>query len=170
MLALQERLGVRSPRKRSSGKKLPAHLDLPPEAASTPPSPTRRCSSRPSSAWTSRCSARSRGLPPRPAATWTPRRDNAAEAGQSSSERQLRHPLGLPRTQTSSTAKSWGAIPYFGRWDDERPIREAVRAASWSTPRRWTLTPNSAYFSHCLPVRRNVKVSDERASTRRVRW
>jgi N-acetylornithine carbamoyltransferase len=24
-------------------------------------------------------------------------------------------------------AKSWGALPYFGRWDEERPIREAHR-------------------------------------------
>ena len=25
-------------------------------------------------------------------------------------------------------AKSWGALPYFGRWDDEKPIRDAAQA------------------------------------------
>jgi N-acetylornithine carbamoyltransferase len=25
-------------------------------------------------------------------------------------------------------AKSWGALPYFGNWDQEKPIRDAVQA------------------------------------------
>jgi N-acetylornithine carbamoyltransferase len=56
-------------------------------------------------------------------------------------------------------AKSWGAIPYFGRWDEERPIRERHRHFMVDAE-KMALTPN-AYFSHCLPVRRNVKVTDE---------
>lgn len=56
-------------------------------------------------------------------------------------------------------AKSWGALPYFGRWDQEKPIREAHRHFMVDS-QKLDLTP-SALFSHCLPVRRNVKVSDE---------
>ncbi len=56
-------------------------------------------------------------------------------------------------------AKSWGALPYFGRWKDEKPIREAhqhfiVDAAKMKRT-------NGAMFSHCLPLRRNVKATDE---------
>jgi len=56
-------------------------------------------------------------------------------------------------------AKSWGALPYFGRWDDEKPVREASRRFMVDAE-KMALTPN-ALFSHCLPVRRNVKVTDE---------
>lgn len=56
-------------------------------------------------------------------------------------------------------AKSWGALPYFGRWDEERPIRERHRHFIVDRE-KLELTPN-ALFSHCLPVRRNVKVTDE---------
>jgi N-acetylornithine carbamoyltransferase len=55
-------------------------------------------------------------------------------------------------------AKSWGALPYFGRWDDEKPIRDAHRHFMVDED-KMALT-NGALFSHCLPVRRNVKVSD----------
>lgn len=56
-------------------------------------------------------------------------------------------------------AKSWGALPYFGRWDEEKPIRDAHRHFIVDEA-KMALTPN-AFFSHCLPVRRNVKVTDE---------
>ena len=56
-------------------------------------------------------------------------------------------------------AKSWGALPYFGRWDEERPLREQSRRFMVDAE-KMALTPN-ALFSHCLPVRRNVKVTDE---------
>lgn len=56
-------------------------------------------------------------------------------------------------------AKSWGALPYFGRWPDEKPIRDRHRHFMVDMP-KMQRTPN-ALFSHCLPVRRNVKVSDE---------
>jgi N-acetylornithine carbamoyltransferase len=55
-------------------------------------------------------------------------------------------------------AKSWGALPFFGRWDDEKPLREASRHFMVDE-RKMALTPNGL-FSHCLPVRRNVKVTD----------
>lgn len=56
-------------------------------------------------------------------------------------------------------AKSWGALPYFGRWDEERPIREAHRHFRVDAA-KMALTAGGL-FSHCLPVRRNVKVTDE---------
>jgi N-acetylornithine carbamoyltransferase len=56
-------------------------------------------------------------------------------------------------------AKSWGALPYFGRWEEERPLRDRFRHFIVDGA-KMALTPDG-YFSHCLPVRRNVKVTDE---------
>ena len=55
-------------------------------------------------------------------------------------------------------AKSWGALPYFGRWEEEKPIRERHRHFMVDSE-KMAMTPD-ALFSHCLPVRRNVKVTD----------
>ncbi len=55
-------------------------------------------------------------------------------------------------------AKSWGAIPYFGRWADEKPIRDAHRHFIVDET-KMALTDH-ALFSHCLPLRRNVKATD----------
>jgi N-acetylornithine carbamoyltransferase len=55
-------------------------------------------------------------------------------------------------------AKSWGALPYFGRWDAEKPIRDAHRHFIVDEA-KMALT-NHAVFSHCLPLRRNVKATD----------
>jgi N-acetylornithine carbamoyltransferase len=55
-------------------------------------------------------------------------------------------------------AKSWGAIPFFGRWDEEKPMREASR--HFIVDERKMARTKSRLFSHCLPVRRNVKVTD----------
>ncbi|KAA2284536.1 N-acetylornithine carbamoyltransferase [Arenimonas fontis] len=55
-------------------------------------------------------------------------------------------------------AKSWGAIPYFGRWEEEKPVRDAHRHFIVDEA-KMALT-NDAVFSHCLPLRRNVKATD----------
>lgn len=55
-------------------------------------------------------------------------------------------------------AKSWGALPYFGRWEQEKPLREAAKGFMVDE-RKMALT-DDAYFSHCLPLRRNVKATD----------
>ena len=55
-------------------------------------------------------------------------------------------------------AKSWGALPYFGRWEQEKPIREAHRHFMVDS-QKMALTRNGV-FSHCLPLRRNVKATD----------
>ena len=62
-------------------------------------------------------------------------------------------------------AKSWGALPYFGRWDEEKPIREQHKGFIVDAE-KMSLTDN-AYFSHCLPLRRNVKATDEVVSGER---
>jgi N-acetylornithine carbamoyltransferase len=55
-------------------------------------------------------------------------------------------------------AKSWGALPYFGRWEDEKPLRDRFRHFIVDEA-KMALT-NDAVFSHCLPLRRNVKATD----------
>ena len=54
-------------------------------------------------------------------------------------------------------AKSWGALPYFGRWQDEKPIRDAHR--HFIVDEQKMGRTNNGLFSHCLPVRRGVKVT-----------
>ena len=56
-------------------------------------------------------------------------------------------------------AKSWGSLKYFGRWDDEKPIREDLK--HFIVDRAKMALTNHAFFSHCLPMRRNVKATDE---------
>lgn len=51
-------------------------------------------------------------------------------------------------------AKSWGGSAYYGRWEEEKKVREGCR--SWICDR----VPRGAVFMHCLPVRRNVEVAD----------
>jgi len=56
-------------------------------------------------------------------------------------------------------AKSWGALPYFGRWEDEKKIRDEYKHFIVDE-KKMALTPN-AFFSHCLPLRRDVKATTE---------
>ena len=55
-------------------------------------------------------------------------------------------------------AKSWGALPFYGNWGEEAPFR-AKGADFMITPEKTALT-NNAVVSHCLPMRRNVKIAD----------
>ena len=55
-------------------------------------------------------------------------------------------------------AKSWGALPYFGRWADEKPIREKFK--NFMVDERKMALTDQGVFSHCLPLRRNVKATD----------
>ena len=55
-------------------------------------------------------------------------------------------------------AKSWGALPYFGHWQAEKPIRDQFKHFIVDE-RKMGLT-NDGVFSHCLPLRRNVKATD----------
>ena len=55
-------------------------------------------------------------------------------------------------------AKSWGALPYFGKWEPEKPIRDQYK--HFIVDERKMALTNDAVFSHCLPLRRNVKATD----------
>jgi N-acetylornithine carbamoyltransferase len=55
-------------------------------------------------------------------------------------------------------AKSWGALPYFGNWEPEKPIRDAHKHFIVDEA-KMALT-NHGVFSHCLPLRRNIKATD----------
>ena len=51
-------------------------------------------------------------------------------------------------------AKSWGGSAYYGRWEEEKQVREKYK--DWICD----VLPKGAAFMHCLPVRRNVEVAD----------
>ncbi len=55
-------------------------------------------------------------------------------------------------------AKSWGALPYFGQWENEKPVRDQFKHFIVDEE-KMGLT-NNGVFSHCLPLRRNVKATD----------
>ncbi|MGY0504155.1 N-acetylornithine carbamoyltransferase [Luteimonas sp. e5] len=55
-------------------------------------------------------------------------------------------------------AKSWGALPYFGRWQDEQAMRERYR--HFIVDEEKMALTRDGVFSHCLPLRRNVKATD----------
>ncbi len=86
----------------------------------------------------------------------TTARGNAAETGGSLT---VSHdPESAYRNADVVYAKSWGALPYFGRWDEERPLRERYRHFIVDEA-KMALT-RQGLFSHCLPLRRNVKATD----------
>lgn len=55
-------------------------------------------------------------------------------------------------------AKSWGALPFYGRPEEEWAIRQKYRHFIVDED-KMALT-NGGLFSHCLPLRRNVKATD----------
>ncbi|MGV6801315.1 MAG: N-acetylornithine carbamoyltransferase [bacterium] len=55
-------------------------------------------------------------------------------------------------------AKSWGALPYFGNWKSEKPIRDHFK--NFIVDEQKMNLTNNALVSHCLPMRRNVKMTD----------
>ena len=55
-------------------------------------------------------------------------------------------------------AKSWGALPYFGRWDEEKPVRDQYK--HFIVDEDKMARTDGALVSHCLPMRRNVIMTD----------
>ena len=55
-------------------------------------------------------------------------------------------------------AKSWGALPYYGHPEDEWALRKNYR--HFMVDEEKMALTNNAPFSHCLPLRRNIKASD----------
>ncbi len=56
-------------------------------------------------------------------------------------------------------AKSWGALPYYGRPEAEWELRRKYR--HFIVDQAKMALTDAALFSHCLPLRRNVKATDE---------
>src|SRR6056297_1193689 len=56
-------------------------------------------------------------------------------------------------------AKSWGALPLYGRPEEEAKLRAPFRHFMVDGE-KMAMTGN-ARFSHCLPLRRNIKATDE---------
>ena len=55
-------------------------------------------------------------------------------------------------------AKSWGALPYYGRPEEEFKLRKNYR--HFIVDEEKMALTNNGLFSHCLPLRRNVKATD----------
>lgn len=55
-------------------------------------------------------------------------------------------------------AKSWGALPYYGRPEEEWELRKKYR--HFIVDEEKMALTNNGLFSHCLPLRRNVKATD----------
>lgn len=55
-------------------------------------------------------------------------------------------------------AKSWGALPFFGNWEAEKPMRDQYK--HFIVDEQKMAKTNNAKFSHCLPLRRNIKATD----------
>jgi N-acetylornithine carbamoyltransferase len=55
-------------------------------------------------------------------------------------------------------AKSWGALPHYGRPAEEWELRKKYR--HFIVDERKMALTNGGLFSHCLPLRRNVKATD----------
>ncbi|HTI14958.1 MAG TPA: N-acetylornithine carbamoyltransferase [Dictyobacter sp.] len=56
-------------------------------------------------------------------------------------------------------AKSWGALQYYGNWDEEKKLRANLQ--DWIVNKKNMQLTDNGKFMHCLPVRRNVEVTDE---------
>lgn len=64
-------------------------------------------------------------------------------------------------------AKGWGSLEYYGRFDEEARDKAALRNGDWIVDERKMAMTDQAWFLHCLPVRRNVIVTDGVIESRR---
>jgi N-acetylornithine carbamoyltransferase len=63
-------------------------------------------------------------------------------------------------------AKGWGSLDYYGRFDDEARDK-AIHRPRWIVDEQKLAKTDDAFFMHCLPVRRNVIVTDGVLDSRR---
>ena len=56
-------------------------------------------------------------------------------------------------------AKAWGSLDYYGRFAEEALDKAKLRS-DWMVDEEKMAKTNDAFFMHCLPVRRNIVVSD----------
>ena len=55
-------------------------------------------------------------------------------------------------------AKSWGAKQFYGRTEDDVALRQQYK--DWRIDEEIMRATDQGWFMHCLPVRRNVIVTD----------
>lgn len=55
-------------------------------------------------------------------------------------------------------AKSWASLAHFGDWEKESAYRKKFK--DWTVSEEKMKLTNNAIFLHCLPVRRNIEVTD----------
>jgi N-acetylornithine carbamoyltransferase len=87
---------------------------------------------------------------------------SAAEKDAKAQGRRIRFTTDVKEAYSGASAvyaKSWGAIPFFGRWPDEAPYR--AKGADFMIDAKKMALTDGAVVSHCLPMRRNVKIADE---------
>jgi len=73
---------------------------------------------------------------------------------------QLTHNLGEAYSGADVVyAKSWGALPFYGQPEREWELRRNYR--HFIVDEEKMAMTNGALFSHCLPLRRNVKATDD---------
>jgi len=83
-------------------------------------------------------------------------RDNAAASGGSL---QVSHDIEAAYAGADFVyAKSWGALPYYGNPEDEYQLRKKYR--HFIVDEEKMALTNNGLFSHCLPLRRNIKATD----------
>ncbi len=56
-------------------------------------------------------------------------------------------------------AKSWGSLQYYGDWEEEKKVRGSLK--HFIVDKDKMRLTNDAFFSHCLPMRRNIIATDE---------
>ncbi len=80
-------------------------------------------------------------------------------ADQSGGSFQLTHDIEEAYTGADVVyAKSWGALPFYGRPEEEWELRKNYR--HFMVDEEKMALTNNGLFSHCLPLRRNVKATD----------
>jgi len=83
-------------------------------------------------------------------------RNNAAEAGRSF---EVTHDIGAGYAGADVVyAKSWGPLPLYG--DAESAANLSEKYKHFIVDEEKMSKTNNALFSHCLPLRRNVKATD----------
>jgi len=55
--------------------------------------------------------------------------------------------------------KSWGALKFYGDWKKEKDEKENLK--DWIVDAKKMAKTDNGYFMNCLPVRRNVEVTDD---------
>ncbi len=57
-------------------------------------------------------------------------------------------------------AKAWGSLDYYGRFEEEAKAKAPLRK-EWVVDTDKMAKTDNAFFMHCLPVRRNIVVTDD---------